>query len=174
MPNPLLQPDGRFRRPSVVDDAGRNRFADDKLQANGGGAGEAGSPGTAKDMLAAPVEDQEPAYQPRYQAFVPHRGSLIAGLGITGFAMSWLLLLAFTDYAYLGVAASFFGIALSLGTSVIGYHDLKGMSLGAVDERGHDSTLLGFRFALAGVFLGGGALVAVVWLMVKGVFDLGL
>ena len=54
------------------------------------------------------------------------------------------------------------------------YHDLKGFSLGAIDERGRDSTLLGFRFALAGLFVGGGAFIAVVWLIVKGYFELGL
>lgn len=165
MSNPLLQPDGRFRRPSLVDDQGRNRFAEGE---------EAGSAKGSGDILASPVEDAEPAYQPHYQAFVPHRGGLIAWLGIVGFAMSWLLLLAFTNYAYLGLAASFFGIALSLGTAIIGYHDLKGMSLGAIDEQGHDNTLLGFRFALAGIFVGGGALVGVVWLMVKGWVELGL
>lgn len=169
MTNPLLQPDGRFRRPSVVDDQGQNRFGE------GGVAGQEIPPAqTSGDILAPPVDDSESTYRPRYQAFVPHRGGLILGLGILGFAMSWLLLLAFTDYAYLGLAASFFGIALSLGTSVIGYHDLKGMSLGAIDDRGHDSTLLGFRFALCGIFLGGTALVAVVWLIVKGFFKLGL
>jgi hypothetical protein len=165
MSNPLLQPDGRFRRPSVVDAEGRNRFADE---------GETAPAKASDDLLASPVSDAEPVYQPHYQAIVPHRGGLIAWLGIVGFAMSWLLLLAFWDYAYLGLAASFFGIALSLGTSIIGYHDLKGMSLGAIDERGRDSTLLGFRFALAGIFVGGGAMVAVVWLIVKGYFELGL
>jgi hypothetical protein len=165
MSNPLLQPDGRFRRPSLVDDQGRNRFAESE---------EAGNAKASGNILAPPDGAAEPAYQPHYQAFVPHRGGLIAWLGIAGFAMSWLLLLAFTDYAYLGLAASFFGIALSLGTSIIGYHDLKGMSLGAIDERGRDSTLLGFRFALAGIFVGGGALIAVIWLMVKGYFELGL
>jgi hypothetical protein len=165
MSNPLLQPDGRFRRPSVVDAAGRNRFADE---------GETAPAESSGDLLAPPAGDADPVYQPHYQAIVTHRGGLIAGLGVTGFAMSWMLLLAYTNYAYLGLAASFFGIALSLGTSIIGYHDLKGMSLGAIDERGRDSTLLGFRFALAGIFVGGGALIAVIWLIVKGWVELGL
>jgi len=165
MPNPLLQPDGRFRRPSVVDDQGRNRFGDE---------GEAAQTKPSDDVLAPPVDDVEPVYQPHYQAFVPHRGGLILSLGIFGFAISSLLLLAFVNYAFLGLAASFFGIALSLGISVIAYHDLKGMSLGAIDERGHNGTLLGFRFALAGVFVGGAAAVAVIWLTVKGYFELGL
>jgi hypothetical protein len=166
MPNPLLQPDGRFRRPNVVDDQGRNRFGDDE--------GEISPAKPSNDVLASPLDDAEPVYQPHYQAFVPHRGGLIAWLGILGFAMSWLLLLALTNYSYLGLAASFFGIALSLGVSLIAYHDLKGISLGAIDERGRDATLLGFRFALAGIFVGGGAAVAVIWLIVKGWVELGL
>lgn len=165
MSNPLLQPDGRFRRPSVVDEQGRNRFGDEGEQ----------TPVHSNDaLLAPPVDDAEPVYQPHYQAIVPHRGGLIAGLGVTGFAMSWLLLLALTSYAYLGLAASFFGVALSLGTCVIGYQDLKGMSLGAIDERGREGTLLGFRFALAGVFVGGGAAITVIYLIVRGFIELGL
>jgi hypothetical protein len=164
MSNPLLQPDGRFRRPSMVDDEGRNRFGDSE---------QASHARPINDILAPPTDDNEP-YQPKYQAFVPHRGGLIAGLGITGFAMSWLLLLAYSSYAYLGLAASLVGITLSLGTCVMAYHDLRGFSLGAIDEQGHDSTLLGFRFALAGLFVGGGAFIAVVWLIVKGYFELGL
>lgn len=164
MSNPLLQPDGRFRRPSMVDDQGRNRFGDSEQVSDAR---------PSSDILAPPRDDVEP-YQPRYQSSVPHRGGLIAALGVTGFALSWLLLLAYSDYAYLGLAASLVGITLSLGTTVMAYHDLKGLSLGAIDERGHDSTMLGFRFALAGLFVGGGAFIAVVWLIVKGYFDLGL
>lgn len=164
MSNPLLQPDGRFRRPHLVDDEGRNRFADE--------GGESSSP--ASDSLLAPPTNDPAPYQPKYQTAVPHRGPLIAWLGVVGFAMSWLLLLALTDYAFLGLAASLFGIALSLGVCLIAYHDLKGMSLGAVDSAGQTATLLGFRFALAGVFLGGGALGTVIWLIVKGFVELGL
>lgn len=164
MSNPLLQPDGRFRRPSMVDDEGRNRFGDSE---------QTGDARSSNDILAPPVDDAE-SYQPQYQAVVAHRGGLIAGLGITGFALSWLLLLAYSSYAYLGLAASLVGITLSLGTSVMAFHDLKGFARGAIDERGRDSTLLGFRFALAGLFVGGGAFIAVVWLIVKGYFELGL
>jgi len=164
MSNPLLQPDGRFRRPSMVDDQGRNRFGDSE---------QVSDPRPDSDILAPPTDDAEP-YQPQYQAFVPHRGGLLVTLGITGFALSWLLLLAYTSYAYLGLAASLVGITLSLGTSVMAFHDLKGFDRGAIDERGRDSTLLGFRFALAGLFVGGGAFVAVVWLIVRGYFELGL
>jgi len=162
--NPLLQPDGRFRRPSMVDDEGRNRFGDSE---------QASDSRSSSDILAPPTDDAE-SYQPKYQAFVPHRGGLIAGLGITGFALSWLLLLAYSSYAYLGLAASLVGITLSLGTSVMAFHDLKGFSRGAIDERGYNATLLGFRFALAGLFVGGGAFIAVIWLIVRGYFELGL
>jgi hypothetical protein len=148
----------------MVDDQGRNRFGDSE---------QATDARPSSDILAPPQDDVEP-YQPRYQASVPHRGRLIATLGIASFALSWLLLLAYSNYAYLGLAASLVGITLALGTSVMGYHDLKGLSLGAIDERGRDATLLGFRFALAGLFVGGGGFIAVVWLIVKGYFELGL
>jgi hypothetical protein len=164
MSNPLLQPDGRFRRPSMVDDEGRNHFGDSE---------QVGEDRPSGDILAPPVDDAEP-YQPQYQGYVPHRGGLIAALGVTGFALSWLLLLAYSSYAYLGLAASLVGITLSLGTTVMAFHDLKGFAVGAIDERGHEKTLLGFRFALAGLFVGGGAFIAVVWLIVKGYFELGL
>jgi hypothetical protein len=131
------------------------------------------SPATG-GLLAPPVNAPEPVYQPQYQAILPHRGPLIAWLGVIGFAISWLLLLALTSYTYLGLAASLFGIALSLGASLIGYHDLKGMSLGAINDEGYDATLLGFRFALAGVFIGGGAAVTVIWLIIRGWVELGL
>src|SRR5205814_1677462 len=106
MSNPLLQPDGRFRRPSVVDEQGQNRFADDEQTE----AGQANASPPSSDLLAPPADDGSLAYKPRYQAALPHRGGLLAWLGVIGVGMSWLLLLAFTRYALIGVAASFFGV----------------------------------------------------------------
>jgi len=165
MSNPLLQPDKRFRRESLADEQGRNRFAesDDVVEAATVSGGE---------ILAAPSEPGPPAYQPHYTAALPHRGGFIAGLGATGFAVSWLLLLSFSpSWVVVGVAASFLGVALSIAAAIVGYHDLKGISLGAIDPAGRDKTLLGFRLALAGIFLGGGAALAVIWLAVRGIID---
>jgi hypothetical protein len=167
MSNPLLQPDGRFRRANVADEQGRNRFADEQ--------GAASPENVSNHILAAPLGgDATPGYQPRYQVSWSHRGPLVAWLGVIGCGLSWMLLLAFTRFTYLGLAASLFGVALSLATAVIAYQDLKGMSLGAIDLAGRSATLLGFRFALAGIFVGGGAALAVVWLIVRGVVELGL
>jgi hypothetical protein len=164
MSNPLLQPDGRFRRPSVVDEQGQNRFADSE---------QVDAPPPSSNLLAAPSNDPA-AYQPRYQAIVPHRGPLLAILGGVGVGMSWLLLLAFVNYAMLGVMASFFGVAMSLAVATIAYQDLKGMTLNAIDPAGRNATLLGFRLALAGIFVGGGAALAVIWLMFRGIVEPGL
>src|SRR3954462_7337807 len=109
MSNPLLQPDGRFRRARLSDEQGRNRFADK----DGGVSSQA----VSNDLLAAPVaDDATPAYKPRYQVSWSHRGPLIAWLGGIGCGLSWLLLLAFTSYTYLGLAASLLGVTLSLST----------------------------------------------------------
>jgi hypothetical protein len=163
MSNPLLQPNDRFRRPDLVDPEGRNRFAESQ---------EALEAKEAGDMLASPGEHD--TYQPRYTAALPHRGRFIATLGAVGFCASWLLVLSFTSWVLLGVAASLFGIVLSIAAAVLVFRDLKVMSLGAVDPTGRDATLLGFRLALAGIFLGGGAALCVIWLLVRGVLDLGI
>ena len=168
MSNPLLQPSDRFRRESVADEQGRNRFAEEEevVEASGSGGGE---------LLASPADEGPPAYQPRYTTALPHRGTFIAWLGSAGFAASWLLLLAFSPrWVLLGVAASFLGVALSLAAAILGYHDLKGMSLGAVDPEGREGTLLGFRLAIAGIFIGGGAALCVIWLIVRGIIEIVL
>lgn len=167
MSNPLLQPGDRFRRPSVVDAEGHNRFAE-LPSATGEGANTQRN----DELLAAPSDSSPVAYQPEYVAALPHRGGFIAGLGAAGFFLCWLLLLTFTDYILLGVIASLLGVTVSLATLILGYQDLKGMTVGAIDPQGRPMTLLGFRLALAGVLLGGGAVVTVVGLLIRGILEL--
>ena len=167
MSNPLLQPNDRFRRPSVVDAEGHNRFGELP-------SAEAEEATARRDnnLLASPSDSSPVAYQPEYVAALPHRGRFIAGLGTAGFFLCWLLLLTFTDYILLGVVASLLGVTVSLAALVLGYQDLKGMTLGAVDPEGRSATLLGFRLALAGVLLGGGAVVTVIGLLIRGILEL--
>src|SRR5688572_16600223 len=113
MSNPLLQPDGRFRRESVVDDSGRNRFAD---------PGDADEAAAARgDLMASPSDASQPAYEPRFATHHTHRGTFIAWLGGIGFFLTLLVLLVFTRYALIGFLAAVLGVAISLATVVIGY-----------------------------------------------------
>ncbi len=167
MTNPLLQPDDRFRRKTVLDEQGRNLFSDSEANTNDENI--AADPHSA---LAAPRDSGPTAYQPQYIQSLGHRGPFIANLGTVSFACMWLLLLVFTDYLFLGVAAAFLGITLAIATLLLGYHDLRGMTLGAVDPAGRSKTLLGFRLALSGLILGMGGVLAVLWLLVIGFVEL--
>jgi hypothetical protein len=164
MSNPLLQPDGRFKPRTVRDEQGQNRFSE--------------PPGLQQavpvraDFMTPPPDSG--GYQPQYTAATPHRASKILGLGLAGMVLCWLLLLSFTDYAIVGVAASLLGVGLSLAAVVQGYHDLSGMTAGAVDPNGRERTLLGLSFGLAGTFVGLGALVFVLWLALRGIVSLSL
>lgn len=164
MSNPLLQPDGRFRRESVLDEDGRNRFAE-PLQAS-----------QAEDIgpLAAPADAGRPAYQPRYTESYAHRGFLVVTLGASSFAICWLLLLTYTRYMLLGIAGAAVGMALAIATLIIGYHDLSGMTRGAIDATGRGQTILGFRLALSALFMGIGGLTYVIWLLYRGIVELAL
>ncbi len=77
MSNPLIRPnDPRFQRPSLTDETGANRFADDTpppaefADVQPG----AGSP------YSTPQPSAEPAYQPEYVSGQPSRQSLIFSL----------------------------------------------------------------------------------------------
>lgn len=145
MSSPLLQPDGRFQRPSLLDGQGLNRFGDEA---------QSEAPPGESDVLAPPTDSAAPAYQPRYDTHYPHRGSLISTLGAVGFLLPFLLLLAFTNYAAIGFSGALLGIVISLAAVILGYSELTGMANGAIDPAGRSAALLGFRLGLAGLLLG--------------------
>jgi len=163
MTNPLLQPDGRFRRDSIVDSAGRNRFADEQEQS---------TLPDSSDVLTPPGDVAQPSYHPHYATHYPHRGQFIAWLGGSGFFLTLLVLLVFTRYALIGFFAAVVGVSLSLATVVVGYRELSGMTSGAVDPSGRGPALLGFRLALASFVLGVGALVLTVGIIVRIIMEL--
>jgi hypothetical protein len=164
MTNPLLQPDDRFRRASVVDAQGKNRFADDATVGSASSA-------NASNPLAAPADSTQPAYQPQFQTAYPHRGRFVAWLGTLGFLLCWCLLLVYVSQVMLGMAAAILGISLSLAGVVLGYQELSGMTTGAIDPAGRSSALLGYRLGLAGVVLGIGAVLCVIALIMRGIVE---
>jgi hypothetical protein len=166
MSNPLLQPDDRFRRPSLVDGDGRNRFAEneqDTVESDG------------VDPLAPPTNVVSPAYRPTYEAHYPHRGRFIGWLGTIGFLLPFALLLLFSGNAsigFTGFAASVVGIFISLVASILGYRELSGMSLGAIDPAGRNAALYGFRLGLAGLILGIGANLLLFGMVVRAAMEM--
>ena len=127
-----------FRKPSITDEQGKNRFAE--------ADGELDSSAPLSDNLfTSPQADDQPAYQPDgYLPALRHRDSLIFSLSIIallGTAASVWALMYNQPFAIVN-------LALTLPPLIMGHLDLKAIKAGAMDPSGRQITKIGFSIAL--------------------------
>ena len=145
MSNPLLKPnDPRFQKPSLVDPAGQNRFAEGTAAAEGAkeDSGEAFAAGAAAD--ARP-------YQPQYEVTQQARGGMlltIAWLGIGGAVIGLIALIGLYPTGYF---APLISIVPAATAWLLAYQDLRTMQLGAMDGTGRQRTRLAYWLGLGGL-----------------------
>jgi hypothetical protein len=144
MSNPLLKPnDPRFHKPSIVDAAGQNRFAE------GGAAAEAGKE-TGDAFAAGAAADARP-FQPHYEVTQRSRSGMllwIAGLSHLGAAVG---LLALSGLFPTGYFATLISVVPGATAWLLAYQDLKAMHLGAMDDSGRQRTRLAYWLGLFGL-----------------------
>lgn len=152
MSNPLLKPnDPRFTKPSLIDAAGKNVFAE----------------GTENDIAAATVAGESAAtpddniyrsstanapYQPRFEVSQGHRGVLLMVLAVTGLVGSLLGFASLSGLWVLGWVFSFLSIVPAACAMGLGWQDLRAISMGAMDPKGRNLTLIAFWLGSLGVF----------------------
>jgi hypothetical protein len=145
MSNPLLKPnDPRFHKPSIVDGAGQNRFAE------GGSAADAGKE-TGDAFAAGTAAAGARPYQPHYEATQRSRSGMlltIAGLGLLGAAVG---ILALSGIFPTGYFAPLISVVPGATAWLLAYQDLKTMQLGAMDDSGRERTRLAYWLGLFGL-----------------------
>jgi len=158
MSNPLIRPnDPRFQKPSIVDAAGQNRFAE------GQESGEAGGEGGVGDAFAAGASVGERPYQPRYEVTQQSRGGVlltIAGLGMVGAVIGIVALLGIFPMGYF---ATMISVVPAATAWLLAYQDLKTMQLGAMDDSGRQRTLLAYWLGLFGLLACVGIVGTMIW-----------
>jgi hypothetical protein len=168
MTNPLLQPDDRFRRPTLLDQSGRSLFGEENSPAKIENTVDADNP-----LPAVPVAG--PSYQPTFQTILPDRSYSITWLSIVGFAFTCSLILPFVSiYVGYGIIFGCLGIILSVVAVLQAYEELSGISLGAIDARGRNTVIIAYCLALSGVVIGVGVILWVLIMVMYGVLDLNL
>lgn len=170
MSNPLIKPsDSRFQPPPLRDAAGNNLFVDPDAQVAAQAAdGQAITPAAAvtatdSNLFATPAATaDEPAYQPRYETNLKHRGILLLILAIVGLAGDGALLMTVLagPFGLIGLAA----IIPAAAAWIVGQGDLRAMRQGAMDDSGRTMTRVAMWLGLAG-----GALYFVVLLILVAV-----
>jgi hypothetical protein len=144
MSNPLIKPnDPRFQKPSLVDPAGQNRFAE-------GAAADGAKEGTGDAFAAGAAADARP-YQPQYEVTQQARGGMlliIAWLGIGGAVIG---LIDLTGLFAAGYFAPLISVVPAATAWLLAYQDLRTMQLGAMDGAGRPKTRLAYWLGLFGL-----------------------
>lgn len=142
----LLPDVSRFKKPSVIDDAGKNRFSEEESEPS---APVAEVDYSSNPFFASAQQSATPAYQPRYEVTQKHRGTLLLVLSTVALAgVSGGLAGLLTMYPYL-FTLFIFSFPLNLITSFIAFQDLRAIRFGAMDPAGKTSTKVAFYLTTA-------------------------
>jgi hypothetical protein len=156
MSNPLLRPnDPRFQKPSLADETGRSRFAEESAASDPPSPGE--EAGHAGNVFAAGSEAAP--YRPRYEVTQRGRSGLLlflASLGLLGILGGTLHLLGIFGTGSLAPAMA---LVPAMAAWYLAHSDLEAIRQGAMDESHRPATRLAWWIAVLG-FLGSASLLA--------------
>jgi hypothetical protein len=152
MSNPLLRPnDPRFQKPSIVDTAGQNRFAEGSKPPEGAASGGDNSANeNAGDAFAANSSDARP-YQPQYEVTHRSRSGLLLVLGIVGWVCASVGTIAVLGLFDIGWIAPLLGIVPAMTAWLLAHEDLKTLRLGAMDEQDRPRLRQAYWVGLSGL-----------------------
>jgi hypothetical protein len=157
MSNPLLKPnDPRFQKPSIIDPAGQNRFAE------GAASQDATKEGAGDAFAAGAAADARP-YQPQYEVTQQGRGGTlltIAACGMAGVALGVIALLGIYPTGYVGTLIC---VVPAASAWLLAYQDLRTMQLGAMDNSDRKRTHLAYWLGLLGLIGCIGIVAAAIW-----------
>ena len=153
MSNPLLKPgDPRFSKPSLIDAAGQNRFAeqdpDEQVSPDAAAASDASQ--TAQPYTASSATSERP-FQPHYETTAPSRETLhliLVSIGLAGALSGAASLLGIF---HLGWFVPLCAVVAAVSAWVLAYKDLGEMHLGGRDERGRALTQLAMWLGVGGM-----------------------
>jgi hypothetical protein len=155
MSNPLLKPgDPRFAKPSPIDAAGQNRFAElDEVEATAveQTGDQTSDAKTAADIYAATPAGSQLPFQPQYETTAPSRERLLlvlAGIGMVGVACGAISLLDIYNTGWLLPLCAVFAAGPAW---VLAYMDLGEMRFGGRDREGRQQTLLAMWLGVGGM-----------------------
>lgn len=142
----LLPDVSRFKKPSVIDDEGKNRFSEEESE---GSAPSSEVDYSSNPFFTSAQQGAIPSYQPRYEVTQKHRGTLLLVLSIMALAgVSGGLAGLLTMYPYL-FSLFIFSFPLNLITSLMSFQDLRAIRFGAMDPDGKTSTRIAFYLTIA-------------------------
>jgi len=157
MSNPLIKPnDPRFQKPSLVDPAGQNRFAE------GAAASEGAKEGSGDAFAAGAAADARP-FQPQYEVTQQARGGMlltIAWLGIGGAMIGLTALIGLFPSGYF---APLISVVPAATAWLLAHQDLKTMQLGAMNDNGRPRTRLAYWLGLFGLIACLGIVATAIW-----------
>ncbi len=156
MSNPLLRPnDPRFQKPSIQDEAGRNRFGDDQPATP--------SPPEAGELFAAaPSEDRRP-YAPKYEAQQAPRVRLLTTLAAIGWACGLGGAVSLTGWLMMGWLLPLLGVGFSMTAWLLAHQDLRAIESGAMDASSRPPTRHAFWLGLLGLTICVAVVAAMIW-----------
>jgi len=150
MSNPLLRPnDPRFTKPSAFGPDGKNIFSEEKEVVAAQAIREDGSAEQDENIYASSAASTP--YQPRYEVSQGHRGGLLLVLAIAGVVSSLIGLTSLAGWWGLGWIFSVLAIVPAGCAVALGWQDLRGMRLGAVDPKGETLTQFAYWLGVLGV-----------------------
>jgi len=161
MSNPLLKPgDPRFAKPSLIDAAGQNRFAEQE-PSEAEAAQDSASPATA--YTATPATSELP-FQPHYETTAQSREVMLlvlAGIGLAGAACGASSL---SGIVFIGWLMPLCAVFAAGPAWLLAYGDLREMRTGGRDASGRPLTLLAMWLGVGGLLACIGSVAWLMWL----------
>jgi hypothetical protein len=169
MSNPLLNPgDPRFAKPTVLDAAGQNRFAElEEVEASAveQDADSASGAKSPEDVYAATPAGSELPFRPHYEVSAPSRGQLLLVLAVIGLAGAACGASSLLDIYNTGWLLPLCGVFAAGPALVLGYMDLGEMYLGGRDPEGRPVTHLAMWLGLGGLVGCVATVASMMWLL---------
>jgi hypothetical protein len=174
MSNPLLKPgDPRFSKPTPIDAAGQNRFAElEEVEASAveESAGkqdsqQASGATTASGLYAATPAGSELPFRPHYEVSAPSRGQFLLVLAVIGLAGAACGASSLLDVYNTGWLLPLCGVFAAGPALVLGYMDLGEMYLGGRDPEGRPLTHLAMWLGLGGLVGCVATVASMMWLL---------
>ena len=155
MSNPLLRPnDPRFNKPSVQDQAGKNRFGDDQPAAP--------SP-EGVELFAAAASDEPRPYVPKYDAQQAPRTRLLTILAVIGWACGLGGAMSLTGWLMMGWLLPLLGVGFAMTAWLLAYQELKAIESGAIDASSRPQTRHAFWLGLLALVICVAVVAAMIW-----------
>jgi hypothetical protein len=168
MSNPIIKSnDARFFRPTLVDDQGKNRFADPDAPAEVA----VGDAVEGCGVFASTSASSERPYTPQYETTAASRGVLLLVLGLVGLAGAGVT--SFSLFTVVGWLFPLCGLGPSMAAWILAYGDLRAMTAGAREEAGRGITTVAMIVGILGTIACGGTVIGLIWLgvgLLPGIF----